>query len=222
MIKEFFYKKENIFIIGVFIVSLFFIVLGFLLLFLKTDPLSSNKVIPNSLVDIVWATYKSKEFDLKIEYPEYMSVFEQKENNGVGINITEFPSREFLTYFSNQNQISFYPEGIDNQLFYGKTKEGEYTSSTGQSYKKIEYFTSSNTVWAVMLIPKTLPKGWYSNGFIWIQTTVKNKKNLCIKNNIIIEQEFCDPYLGELPMYKGEVSGQFIRQGYEVINKNLF
>ncbi|MEY4440404.1 MAG: hypothetical protein RLY49_30 [Candidatus Parcubacteria bacterium] len=223
MLKEFLLKKENIFMFFVILISLFCIVFGFLFLFFGNNKDSDRRIIPNSVTDIKWANFNSDILDKKIQYPEYMDISEQKENQGVGVTIAEFKPKEFLTYFSNQNHISIYPEGLDNQLFYGKTRQGEYTSSTGQSFTKIEYLTTENFVWGVALIPKETPKKWSKNGFIWIQSTLKNKEDLCIsKNGILINNVICDPYSDQLPVYKGNLQEQFIRFGYKMINKNTF
>lgn len=222
MIKDFFIKKENIFIFIVALVSIFCISLGFLFLFLKTGTKEGPRVIPNTVYDIVWADFSSDILDMKIKYPEYMFISEQREPTGVGITIAEFQPRDFLTYFSNQNHVSVYPDGIDNQLFYGKIKQTDYTSSTGQEFKRTEYLTVNNTVWAVMLTPKNV-KDWQPRGFIWIQSAIKNKKTFCMSSKgVLINHVVCDPYAGELPVYEGDISEQFIRFGYEIINKNSF
>jgi hypothetical protein len=223
MIKDFLVKKENIFIFLIALLSIVCIVVGFLFLFLKTDSIDGPKVIPNNVYEIKWKDFSSKILDKKIQYPDYMYIVEQKESTGVGVNISEFKSREFLNYFSNQNHVSLYPDGIDNQLFYGKTKSSEYTSSNGQVFSKTEYLTVDNKVWAVMLIPKITPPGWQVRGFVWIQSSIKNKENLCQSSKgVLTNGVSCDPYSGEQPIYKGEVSDQFMRFGYEIINKNSF
>lgn len=223
MIKDFFIKKENIFISGIALVSIFCVVLGFLFLFFKTDSSPGPRIIPNNVYDIKWDYFSSKILQEKIQYPEYMYISEQKESNGVGITMSEFEPKDFLTYFSNQNHVSIYPSGLDNQFFYAKTKESDYTSSTGQDYKKTEYFTTTNQIWAVMLVPKITPKNWQPRGFIWIQTDIKGKEVLCMSSNTkLINTDNCDPYSNQKPVYKGNVMGQFIRFGYEVINKNSF
>lgn len=222
MIKEFLFKKENIFIFLVAIISAFFVVFGFLLLFFG-DQKNDMRIIPADITQITWKDFSSKIIDSKIQYPGYMYVDEQKESEGVGINISEFKPQGFLTYFSEQNHISIYPEGLDNQFFYGKTKTTDYTSSVGQEYTQTEYLTVDNKVWGVLLIPKTRPSNWQSRGFIWIQERIKNKEQLCISaKGILINNVMCDPYTGELPVFRGEVSGKFIRFGYEIINKNSF
>jgi hypothetical protein len=222
MLKDFLLKKENLFIFSIAIVSVFFIIFGFLLLFFGNK--SENvRIIPATVYDISWGDFSSKIINSKIQYPEYMFIDEQKDDAGVGINISEFKTQEFLTYFSEQNHVSIYPEGMDNQLFYGKTRTSDYTSSTGQEYVQTEYLTIDNKIWAVMLAPKTIPEGWQSKGFIWIQEHIKNKEQLCIsEKGILINNVVCDPYSGEQPVYRGEVSGKFIRFGYEIINKNSF
>lgn len=223
MIKDFFIKKENIFIFGIALVSIFFVTLGFLFLFFKTSSPEGPRVIPNSINEIVWKDFSSKILGKNIQYPEYMYIGEQKESTGVGISISEFKPKSFLTYFSNQNHVSVYPDGLDNQLFYGKTKESEYKTNEGQDFARTEFLTSDNLVWAVMLVPKKTPIGWQPRGFIWIQSSLKNKENFCMSpKGILIAGVSCDPYSGEKPIYKGDVSEQFIRLGYEIINKNLF
>lgn len=192
-------------------------------LFFKTDSKDGPRIIPNTIQEITWKDFSSEILKNKIKYPEYMYVQEQKEQTGVGITFAEFQPRDFLTYFSNQNHVSIYPDGIDNQLFYGKTKKTEYTSSTGQNFSKTEYFTVDNKVWAVMLIPKNTPKNWQPRGFIWIQSAIKNKEMLCMSSTgVLIKDVICDPYAGEQPIYRGNVSDQFIRLGEEIINKNSF
>lgn len=223
MIKDFFIKKENIFIIFIALISVFFVVLGFLFLFFKSDTSDQPRTIPNTIEEIVWKDFSSDILKKKIQYPEYMYISEQKEESGVGITIAEFQPRNFLTYFSNQNHVSVYPDGIDNQLFYGKTKNSEYTSLAGQAYSRTDYLTVDNKIWAIMLIPKQAPQYWQPRGFVWIQTTIKNKESLCIHTNgILINNVTCDPYSGELPVFRGDISGQFIDFAFEVINKNSF
>jgi hypothetical protein len=223
MIKDFFIKKENIFIISIALISIFFVVLGFLFLFFKSNNTDQPRTIPNSIADITWADFSSDILKKKITYPEYMYISEQKEESGVGITIAEFKPRDFLTYFSNQNHVSVYPDGIDNQLFYGKTKNSEYTSATGQIYTRTDYLTVDNKIWAIMFIPKQTPQFWQPRGFVWIQTALKNKESLCIHTNgILINNVTCDPYAGELPVYRGDISGRFIDFAFEIINKNSF
>jgi hypothetical protein len=152
-----------------------------------------------------------------------MQVHEQKNEVGVGLNISEFEPQEFLTYFSKQNHVSIYPSGIDNQLFYAKTKKSDYKSATGQEFVRTEYFTTTNQVWAVMLVPKVTPLHWQSRGFIWIQSNIKNKETFCMSaTGILGTPDVCDPYAKELPIYKGDLSEQFISFGYAIINKNSF
>jgi len=223
MIKDFFIKKENIVISIVAIVSVFFVVLGFLFLFLKTDSHEGPRVIPNTVEQITWESFSSDILDKKIEYPEYMYASEQRESTGVGVTLAEFEPRDFLTYFSNQNHVSIYPDGIDNQLFYGKVKQSTYTSAIKQEFTRTEYFTVDNKLWAVMLVPKKTPEGWQPRGFVWIQSEIKSKEMLCVSSKgIVIKNVVCDPYAGEQPAYRGEVSEQFIKFGYEIINKNSF
>ncbi len=223
MIQDFLKKKENIFIIGIAILSMSFVVIGFLFLFLRTNSDEGPRIIPDTVKDIVWTDFKSKFFDMKITYPEYLYISEQQEEIGVGITLAEFKPREFLTYFSNQNHVSFYPDGIDNQLFYGKAKTSEFVSKTGQIYAKTEYLTLSNQVWGIMLVPQKTPTRWQPRGFVWIQTQIKNKESLCISSTgIVINNVLCDPYKGELPVYRGNIEGDFVTFGYEIINKNSF
>lgn len=223
MIKDFFIKKENILIFTIALVSVFFVILGFLFLFFKTSSPDGPRIIPNSIYEITWANFSSKILKKTITYPEYMFISEQQDSTGVGITISEFEPREFLTYFSNQNHISIYPDGIDNQLFYGKTKVSEYVSSMGQNFTRTEYVTSDNIVWAVMLVPKETPLNWQPRGFIWIQSALKNREDFCMSSTgVLITDVACDPYSGETSVYKGDISEQFIRFGYEIINKNLF
>lgn len=223
MIKDFFIKKENIFIFIIALISICCVIAGFLFLFLKAQPMEGPRIIPNTVYEITWKDFSSKILDVKISYPEYMYIGEQRESNGVGITISEFKPREFLTYFSNQNHVSFYPDGIDNQLFYGKTKVSQYTSTHGQNFKRTEYLTVDGVVWAVMLVPQNTPSMWQPRGFIWIQSAVKSKEILCMSSKgVIINSAVCDPYADQQPVYQGTVSEQFIRYGYEVINKNKF
>lgn len=223
MIKDFLIKKENIFIFCVALISIFFIVLGFLFLFFKTNSQGGPRVVPNLTSEIIWKDFSSKILKKDIEYPEYMYIGEQQDSLGVGVTLSEFKPKEFLTYFSNQNHVSIYPEGMDNQLFYGKTKDSEYTNSLGQNFLKTEYLTSGGIVWAVMLVPRETPSSWQTKGFIWIQSAIKNKETLCLSSGgILITDIVCDPYVGEEPVYRGDVSEQFIRFGYEIINKNSF
>ena len=223
MIKDFFIKKENILMLLIACLSLIGIVIGFSFLFFKSNSTQGPRVIPNTIEQITWGTFSSDIFDLDIIYPDYMYIIEQRESNGVGITISEFVPREFLTYFSNQNHISIYPDGIDNQLFYGKTRQSLYTSQSGQVYNRIEYLTVDNDIWGILLTPQKPPKGWQPRGFIWIQSAISNKEFLCIsKKGILINNVVCDPYAGELPVYRGDISNQFINFGYETINKNSF
>lgn len=223
MIKEFFTKKENLFIILVGGISIACITLGFVLLFLKPEVDNGPRRIPNSVTDIVWADFDSDIIEGKLQHPEYMQVREQKEEEGVGINLSEFEPREFLTYFSNQNHVSIYPDGLDTPFFYGKTRENEYTSSSGQGFIRTEFLTVDGDVWAVMLVPKEQFGNWQSRGFVWIQTRITNRLDLCISTTgVVIDSMDCDPYAGNKTVYDGEVTDKFIRMGYEVVNKNSF
>ncbi len=207
--------------VAILFISIILIAIGFFLLFLRTDTQSELKKVQNNLNEIIWAEFSSDIFEKDILYPSYLYTITKKDNFLVGASFTERKTDELPTYFTNQNHISFYPEGIDNQFFYGKTKESQYTSATGQEYSRIEYLTNNDQVWAILLAPKDTPKGWQSKGFIWIQSFVKNKEQLCIsQNGILISNIECDPYSGEQPIYKGEISQKFIDLGYEVINKN--
>lgn len=223
MIKDFFIKKENIFISVVAVISIFCVVLGFLFLFFNMDSKDGPRTIPNTVYEIKWKQFSSKILGKKIQYPEYMYIDEHQQENAVGLTITEFEPKDLLTYFSNQNNVSVYPLGLDTQFFYAIKKESDYTSSTGQEFGRIEYLTTKNQVWATMLTPKVAPKGWQSRGFIWIQSDIKNKTVLCMsKPNLILADENCDPYNNQMPIYQGEVAGQFMRFGYEIVNKNTF
>lgn len=223
MIKDFFVKKENIFIIVVALVSIFFVVLGFLFLFFRADNSTGPKVIPNSVSEIVWEDFSSKILDQRIEYPEYLHISEQREENGVGVTIAEFEPNQFLNYFSNQNHISFYPNGIDALFFYGKTKESDFVSETGQEYKRTEYLTTQGDVWGVMLVPKKKNEAWQDWGFVFIQTKIRNKEDKCMtESGLIIDSVSCDPYAGQKAVYSGTISGRFIDIGYAIVNRNSF
>ena len=97
MIKDFFIKKENIFISIVAVISIFCVVLGFLFLFFKTESNQGPRIIPTSVENITWKNFLSKVLKNNIQYPEYMYVQEQKNETGVGLNISEFEPSEFLT-----------------------------------------------------------------------------------------------------------------------------
>lgn len=221
MIKDFFTKKENIFIGIVAFVSIFFAILGFLFLFLDGKTTGGPRTIPNNIYEINWKNFDSDLLDQDIEYPEYMYITEQKTRESVGVTISEFEPRETLTYFSNQEHISFYPNGIDEPFFYGKTRESDFTSSGGQEYARTEYLTQDEEVWAVMLVPKITPKSWQTWGFVWIQTKISRREDNCItEKGAIITDIICNPYNGERIVYDGTLSSRIIKIGYEVINKN--
>ncbi len=224
MIRDFFIKKENVFIIIVGCISIFFAVLGFLFLFLRdTSPSDGPRVIPSNIFDITWDDFKSNLLGQKIQYPEYMYIAEQKDLSGVGLTIAEFEPREFLTYFSNQEHVSFYPNGIDVPFFYGKTKESDFTSSSNQEYVRTEYLTLDNEVWAVMLVPKNKFEEWQNWGFIWIQTKIVGKEENCItEKGAIIDGMTCNEYQGERVVYSGKISDRIIKVGYEIVNQNTF
>lgn len=223
MIKEFFIKKENILISLIAIISIFFIVLGFLFLFFRTKSSEGPRIIPNNAGEIVWKKFSSKLLDKKIKYPDYMFIDEQKEKSGVGINISEIEPKEFLTYFSNQNQVSIYPSGLDNELLYGKKRESEFKSKSGQVFRRTEFLTVDNKVWAVMLKSDKPLDNWDKQGFIWLQSEIENKKISCINDKgKVTESETCDPLSKQLPVYRGEISTRFMNIAYEIINNNSF
>ena len=223
MMREFFTRKENLFIVVIAAVSLVFVIIGFTFLFLKQGASDGPRRIPNSITDIVWKTFSSDLISNRLEYPEHMYINEQKEESGVGITIAEFEPKEFLTYFSNQNHVSIYPSGIDAPFFYGKTKESEYISSTQQEFMRTEYLTIDGDTWAVMLVPKVQYEDWQSRGFIWIQTRIQNRETFCVTQaGMVIDSVDCDPFAGQKTVYSGTVSDKFIRAGYEIVNKNSF
>lgn len=223
MITDFFKKRENIFITIIALISILFVITGYIFLFFDTKTKNGPKIIPNTVEEIVWKDFSSKVLGTKISYPNHFSVFEQKELNGVGITISEFESKSFVSYFSNQNHFSIYPEGIDNQFFYGKTKTSNFVSEDGREFSRTEYLTVDNKVWAIMLVPKEKPENWQNRGFIWIQSALRNKFSLCVSSKgVLIDNVECDPYSGELPIFRGEVSDQFINFSYEIINRNKF
>ncbi len=221
--KDFFAKKENIFIIATSAVCLLLILIGFFFLFLKPDTNDGPKRIPASVSEILWDTFSSDVISDKIEYPQHLHVSERKDQAGTSVTFAEFEPKEFLTYFSNQNHVSIYPDGIGAPLAYGKTREDEYVSTSSQVYQRIEYLTSSDEVWGVMLVPKAQYKNWQSRGFIWIQSRLKDRETFCMsESGDVIESVDCDPFIGQKTVYSGTVSDQFIRTGYEIVNKNSF
>ena len=224
MIKEFLKKKETLAILIIAIASVFFIVLGFLLLFFNSDYKSTPRTIPSDVESITWKSFSSKILKQKIEYPEYMHISEYENIFSTGINIAEFKSQGFLTYFNNQNHVSFYPSGMDMQLYYAKTRESDFTNSLGQEFKKTEYLTLNDDVWAIMLIPQNTSNPlWQNKGFIWMQTQLQNKETLCMApSGVLISDIECDPFVNQKVVYDGIVTGQFLRFGYEIINKNSF
>lgn len=223
MIREFFAKKENVFTIAIASLCLVFVGFGFFFLFMRPDVTEGPKRIPNSVTDIVWAEFKSNLISNALEYPEYMHIGEREDETGSAITLAEFEPREPLTYFSNQNHVSIYPGGIAAPFFYGKTKESEFTSSSGQGYFRTEFLTRDGLVWAVMLVPKEQFEKWESKGFIWIQSRIRGREEACVSDaGMIVDSVDCDPYSGQKTVYSGTVSEQFIRMGYEVVNKNTF
>jgi hypothetical protein len=223
MIKDFFSKKENVFMILVSLACLAFVIVGFVLLFFRHDSEVGPRTIPNSVSEIIWTEFKSELISNRLQYPEYMYIGEQKEESGVGITVAEFEPREFLTYFSNQNHVSIYPGGIDAPFFYAKTRESDFTSSSGQEYFRTEFLTMQDGVWAVMLVPKVQFENWQSRGFIWIQSRIGERNDMCMSNSgLVVDSVDCDPYSGQKTVYSGTVSDQFIRVGYEIVNKNTF
>lgn len=223
MIKNFFIKKENIFILSVALVCIFFVVLGFLFLFLKTTTNGGPKVIPNSVTPITWQIFKSDTLNQKIKYPEYMYILEQKKETGVGVMLTEVETEDFLTYFSNQNYIAMYPNGLDLNLYYAKTKDFDFISETGDEYIKTEYLTKDGEIWALKFVPKITPKSWQKWGFVWVQTRVRDENKICLnKNNEDTHTSICDPTKNQKIMYEGKVEGKFLDKGYQIINNNSF
>lgn len=223
MMRDFFTKKENIFIIAIGAVCLLFVLLGFLFLFLRPDASDGPKRVPTDVSEIVWNTFDSDVISDKIEYPEHLYVTEHEDLSDTSVTFAEFEPEDFLTYFSNQNHISIYPDGISAPLSYGKTREDEYTSASGQSYRRIEHLTVDEDVWGIMLVPKATYKNWRSRGFIWIQARVRNRETLCMsESGVVMDSVDCDPFSGQKTVYSGTVSDQFIRTGYEIVNKNSF
>jgi len=223
MIKDFFIKKENIFIALVAIISIFFVVLGFLFLFLRTSTNDGPRDIPNSLGEVTWKEFNSKIISQKIMYPEYLYVKEQKEQDGSKIMFAEFESADFLTHNSNQNHISIYPQGTDNPFFYAKTRETQYMSDSNQEYARTEYLTLDNDVWAIKLVPKLTPKDWLPRGFILIESKIRNRVQNCQSGSILLTDiATCDPYQDQKIVYSGELIDDFLNLGYKVIHKNIF
>jgi hypothetical protein len=223
MIKDFFIKKETIFILLIAIISIFFIVLGFLFLFFKSNNESTPRTIPITADSIVWDTFSSKVLNQKIKYPEYMFIEDIKDDFEGSLMLSEFKPSRSLNLFSNQNHIAFYPNGSAQQFFYGKVKNSEFISETGQKYTITEYLTFTNDVWAVSFKPINTPSSWHSQGFIWVHTQIQNRELLCISNTgLIIRDVECDPYQGQKIIYDGKITGNFSKIAYEIINKNKF
>lgn len=224
MIKEFFRKKETLFILGIALISVFFIILGFLFLFFKSEYRGAPRVIPTDTESISWKGFSSKLLKQKIQYPDYMYINEQESVDGTGINIAEFKPQGFLNYFNNQNHISLYPSGMEMDLYYGKIRESEFTNSEGQVFDRVEYLTLQDEVWAIMLTPQQATNSlWQSRGFVWMQTQIKNREILCMApTGVLISDVNCDPFGGQKIVYDGIITGQFLNFGYEIINKNSF
>jgi hypothetical protein len=223
MIRDFFTKKENIFTIAIATVCLVFIAFGFFFLFMRPDVSDGPKRIPNNVTDIVWAQLKSDLISNTLEYPEYMHVGEREDETGTAITLAEFEPRDVLTYFSNQNHVSIYPGGIAAPFFYGNTRESDFTSSSGQNYFRTEFLTRDDKVWAVMLVPKEQFEKWESRGFIWIQSRIRGREEVCVSDTgLVVDNVDCDPYSGQKTVYSGTVTNQFIQMGYEIVNKNIF
>lgn len=198
MIREFFANKENIFTIAISLACLVFVGFGFFFLFLRPDTSDGPRRIPNSVTDIVWADHDSGLISNILEYPEYMNVSERNDEAGSSITIAEFEPREPLTYFSNQNHVSVYPGGIAAPFFYGNTRESEFDSSSGQGYFRTEFLTRDDKVWAVMLVPKEQLEKWESKGFIWIQSRIREREEVCVSDTgLVVDSVDCDPYSGQ-------------------------
>jgi|GEM_PF-6478425 len=223
MIKEFFKKRENILIGIIALISIFFVVLGFLFLFFKTSSDNGPRVIPSSIDTIIWKDFNSKLISQKVTYPEYMYISEQEKQNEVGVTLSEFKPEGFLNYFSNQNHVSIYPQGIGDIFIYAKTRETQYASDSNQDFIRTEYLTLDNEVWAVKLVPKETPKNWQPWGFVLIETKIRNKEQKCLSDTSeVLDTLECDPYQDQKIMYLGDVSNNFIKLGYEIIHKNIF
>lgn len=223
MIKDFLAKKETILIFVIAIISIFFVALGFLFLFFKSDYELEPRIIPSTVESIVWESFSSKIIKQKIAYPEYMYIADIKNESQKVITLAEFEPYKELDFFSNQNHLAIYPEGADQQFFYGKTKESEFVSQTGQTYTQTEYLTVDNVTWAISLKPKQAPVSWQPQGFIWIQTQIQGKEMFCMGNTGLIASDVeCDPFTGQKFLYDGVITGNFLKFGYEIINKNKF
>lgn len=223
MIKEFFTKKENLFIIAVAALSLCCVVVGFIFLFLGPTQSQQPKTVPNDPSEIVWKKFNSDIVAGDIQYPEHLRISEREEEQATGITITDLAPREFLTYSTNQNHVSIYPKGVDELFFYGKTRQDEFTSATGQGFIRTEFLTQDDEVWAVSLSPKDQYKDWEQDGFVLIQARIGDRQDLCqTATGIVADAEDCNPYLGDKVLYDGTVTADFISLGYEILNNNTF
>lgn len=226
MFKDIFTKKENQLMFGLIFFSAFLIIIGFYLLNKNGEDGLEPRKIPNSNEEIVWVDFVDNKYDFKIKYPKHFKVFENSKKIGPVVNFYFDNKDKELPFdnFVNQSHFSIYPQGIINQtighLEYFEQKD--FTNSNGVEFNFREYKTKKDQTWAIMVIPKNVPKNWIDFGFIWISSEVKDMKTSCFDGEIEKELDFCNPLEGDQFYLDGEIDKDFIDIGKEMLDTFSF
>lgn len=224
MIKEIFSKKENqlMFIFAIFAIS--FIFLGFYLLNKNTDDGLQPPKIPNTLEEIVWKNYKSKEFNFSVDYPEHFEVFEGEISGDPVINFYRkiYNKKLPILFETNESQFSIYPKGLSKGGANLTSVKGFYENKNGIKFNTWEYKTTQGKTWGIIFFPIEIETLKNSAFFIWISSKIQNPEYKCFSGGIAKDISVCDVYEGDEIYIDGEIDEEFLEIGKEFLNRIIF
>ncbi len=156
-----------------------------------------------------WINYTNSNYSISLRYPETWTRSESEQGElEPKINIysgLDSAASLPLTHFSNQNHVSFYPQGIGTEGLIGESRALNFNIGFPVTRESRTYVLDDGTPYAAYIIPQNPPASWNESGFIWMRLRVQNLQTACIVDGQEVSEDECNPLTGNARI---ERSGQ--------------
>lgn len=173
--------------------------------------------------ELAYKPFTDQQYNFSTEIPEEW--VEASNQIAEGLPVINFVSQEqagstqlpiSMQTASSLSHIDVHPKGHDSGFPIGKSHrlkvyEGEVPAHNMWDRDRSRVYVLGNgEVWAYLLYPKSAPRGWDKDGFIFAQIAIDNFSSECFDDitNQRKNMDACKPLEGDEVLYYGRVNAE--------------
>jgi len=174
-------------------------------------------------------TYKNTQYNFQIIIPNDWKIIENNDDNlsdPFFVFYKEIPNANdgkiiSAGLFTEGTFVIVNPHGQGTEGLSGKTLPSDIKSSENTKVAS-DYILKNKSRWATFMNFKNNPKSWNESGFIFGKNIIQNEKKTCERNEVVINDNKCDLWNGDVIAYDGYTNDLDRKQVEKILSSFKF